>query len=308
MKQACVLVLCRAALIAGLTAIHALAQATFLPGQFQTYVEDGRTEMHQAPEVLPHFDAMMAAVRSREGGIRALSDPALVDLAADASAANFYFAGARVEDHRDLFEELVRRDLAATGWIVDDYYRTLVAARQWDDAAALVNRFPDVSLEPLPTVIVAGGRPSGAHYWVLDPNRDAMARMPLEVSEGLVLVVISHPGCGFSRAAIREMTTNPILDSALPARRIFVAPTFGGLRLDHIRKWNEANPKARHVLVDRPAEWRFVQKWSQPQFLFLVDGELVAALEGWPDSSQATVLKAASQSAARRAEQAAGVE
>ena len=89
---------------------------------------------------------------------------------------------------------------------------------------------------------------------------------------------------------------------AAPARIAQVTTQEWGQEL--IRAWNTAHPSSRHVLVDRPLAWTFVQNWNTPQFLFLVDGKLVEHVEGWPDDGQ----KVALMKAARRAREIRATE
>lgn len=299
MKQATFLAIFLALLILGQPSARAREQAAFAPGQFRAYVEDDRTALHHATEVLPLFDAMMIQAKDGQRGVGGLSNQDLVSLADDAGVANFYFPGSRVKDHKIVFDELARRNIASD-LMVDDYFRTLVAARKWEAATALSKRFPSVTLERLPLHIAQGDASDGAslHYLDYDSSKDLLTRKRLDVAGGLSLIVVSHPNCGFSRAALAEIETNRSLRENLPPRTFFVAPTFGGLQLDRVRLWNASHPNTRHVLVDSPISWRFVRQWNTPQFLFLVEGQVVASLEGWPDDSHATLLIAAAQKAA----------
>ncbi len=276
------------------------AQAGLKPGELQPYVEQDRSEIRFAAEVLPLFDAMAATARSAPGGLRQLDDVPLLALAADTAAINFYFPGSRSAAHLDVFAELERRRIASE-LQVSDYHRTLVAARQWDEAKALARRFPEIELEALPAHFDPGEDTDGLKAWDFDPASHVLRRRGLGIEKALALVIVSHPECGFSRAAIRALELDPALAQALPERRYFVAPTFGGLRLDSIRAWNAAHPDSQHVLVDRPLEWAFVQKWNTPQFFFLVDGQLVEQVEGWPDDGQKSVLMDAARRARARA-------
>ncbi len=287
------LALLGAALVLRLATAPALAQP-LLPGQFQAYAEDGRTEIHQSPQALARFDALFAAA----GDVTALPDDTLRGLAADAAAANFYYGGTRAEAHGTVFAELVRRDLA-TGLQIEDYHRSLIAARRWQDASTLARQHPDVPLEALPAHFDGdNGNTTGAHYWRFDASEDRLTREPLATG-GVTLVVVSHPGCRYSRAAMAAIENDPALDQALPARRVFVAPAFASLDLEHIGGWNAAHPRARHVLADRPQAWSFVRKWNTPQFFFLVDDALVATVEGWPEEGRVDELLAASRKVER---------
>jgi hypothetical protein len=266
------------------------------PGGFQAYVEDDRYDIHHAPEALARFDALMMAA----GELASLPDDMLSRLAADAAIANFYYGGTRVDAHAAVFAELARRK-SASALEIEDMHRSLIAARRWRDAIAFAEGHPQLALEALPTHIVPGdGETAGPHYWRFDPEQDRLTREPLVAAEGITLVVVSSPGCAFSRAAIAALESDPALDQVLPERRVFVAPAIARLELAPLGKWNAAHPRFRHVLVDRPLAWTFVRKWNTPQFLFLRDGEVVAEVEGWPESGQAEALLAASRSLAAR--------
>lgn len=269
----------------------AQAQEGVPSSEFYRFVHDGRTEMRFASLVLEAFDETLAKAIAQSGAIENLANEDLRVLAGDAAIANFYFPGSReaVHSHSRLFAELERRGIA-TGLEVDDYFRTLVAARRWSAARALAERFPELELERLPTTIQYDGAAAEPAYWVVDRRSDAITRKRLDLT-GLVLVLISHPGCGFARAALARMKEDRVLRSALPERVLFIAPTFGGLGLDSIRRWNILRPDAPHHLVDKPLAWTFVERWNTPQFLFLFNGQRVAALEGWPGEDQASRLQ-----------------
>lgn len=281
-------------LVFALAASGAMAETPLTPGAFAAYVEDGRHEPHHAPQALPRFDALMAAA----GEPAALPDATLARLATDAADANFYFDGARVDVHRALFAELARRGQPSDVQ-VEDLHRSLLAANRWPEAAALAARHPAVALEALPGQIDAGNtEAAGPHVWRHDPQRDRLQREPFVAGEGVTLVVVSHPACPFSRAAMHAIEADADLAKMLPARRMFVAPRPGGLKLDLIGRWNAAHPAFTHVLVDRREDWSFVAGWNTPRFLFLVDGRVVAEVEGWPAEGRAPALRAASRLAA----------
>ena len=264
------------------------------PGDFADYVEDGRSRLHQAAGTLPRFDALMASVR--ETGLASLPTEALHKLAWDAHVANFYYAGARPDAHREVVDELLRRS-AATDEELADFHDALVAARRWGEARAFAADFPDLPLEPVPAIedrATAGEAPA---YLRVEPATGTLLRETFDPGQGPMLLVISHPGCAFSRRAMAAIAADPALNQALPARRLFLAPTFGGLKLDWVTQWNADQPAFPHVLVDQPARWPQVPSWGTPSFLFLVDGELVETVTGWPGDEQAEVLMAAARRA-----------
>lgn len=227
--------------------------------------------------------------------IRAISDDALsaaIGLVAD---VNFYAPGSHTEGHRALFAELDRRG-AVAAVDVDDLHRTLVADRLWKDAGALSERFPDVELQPLPSEFQLNGDSSsgGALAWQVEPNGTTVVRNPVEWPEGVALLVISHPGCGFSRRMLQALDFDKGLDAALPGFRVFLAPTFGTFGFREIHAWNKKHPTLFHVLVDRPAQWgAWVSNWETPQLIFLVDGVVKERVVGWPaEGKRSEILEA----------------
>lgn len=272
--------------------------AAMAPGEFAAYVEDGRTRFDQAKSALPRFDALMEHVRQQPGGLRGLPLEALRSLAMDAHVANFYFAGARPDAHRDIVEELLDRSAASEQDLVD-FHGALVAARRWDEARDFARRFPEAPMETLPGVRMGDGLQHGPYYLRPLPAENVVVRESLGAGKGLSLVVVSHPDCGYSRAAMAAIEANPALGDALPANRLYLAPTFGKLRFARVAQWNARHPAFSHVLVDRPADWTFVSNWATPQFLFLRDGKVVEAVTGWPGEAQIELLTAAARRAAR---------
>jgi len=282
-------------LVQAAAAVESPRAPAMAPGAFADYVEDGRSGLHHAADTLPRFDALMASLR--EAGLASLTTEALHQLAWDAHVANFYYAGARPDAHRDVVDELLRRS-AATDDELGDFHDALVAARRWDEARAFALRFPDLPLDPVPVIedrVTEGEAPA---YMRVEAATGTLLRETFDPGQGPMLLVISHPGCAFSRRAMAAIAADPALNQALPTRRLFLAPTFGGLKLDWVTQWNADQPDFPHVLVDQPARWPQVPSWGTPSFLFLVDGELVETVTGWPGDEQAEALMAAAQRAA----------
>jgi hypothetical protein len=240
------------------------------------------------------FDALFAAARP-DDGFAAADDATLAALATAAADLNFYFLTDRVDAHRALFEALSKRG-PITDVQVADLHRTLVGARRWDEARALAALHPDVDgLPPVPTRVIDEGA-RDRMVWAIEDGGRTFRAQDVDLSEGAVLLVISHPQCGFSNRALRAIEHEEALEAALPARRVVVAPPFGDPGAAAIARWNQDHPRHRHVLANHPDAWRdLLSRWNTPQFLFLLDGEIVETVEGWPSEGRREALHAAAE-------------
>lgn len=250
-------------------------------------VERLRTDRpEQAGTMAAFLDRTMARLCGADCNRPALTDARLLDLAAAAAAVNAYHPGLRVEAHERVFAALLARGLAGP-LEVRELHRTYIAARRWEDARRLVGRFPELALEPIPATIDPGPDPGGhPAVWRVSLVEDAIHREPLDLSRGRVLIVVSHPGCGFSRRALAALR-EPALRDRLPARTYFVVPPFGSIDIPRLRHWNAEFPTQEHRFADREGDWPFGHRiWDLPTFVLLEEGVHRATLQGWPPGTE----------------------
>lgn len=159
----------------------------------------------------------------------------------------------------------------------DTYFRSLILARDFDQAALVQMRFKDW-LPALPSIVLTQERTSAEKaLWDVDVTSKSLVRQSVDVSRGMRLVVISHPACRFSRAAMIAFESDPEL-RVLPV--LWVVPPERDLNFDLVGSWNSDHPTVPVRLVDRTSQWNF-KHWSTPTFYVLKDGEVVGQGTGW---------------------------
>lgn len=179
-----------------------------------------------------------------------------------------------------LAQELERRHISSP-----EYRRNilgaLIKARMFEEARNFQTAHPELMTETLPQVIYA------ATLDLTAPT--ALALKPTSVERQNVIsdapyqvLIIAHPLCHFSRAAIRDIQSHPSIGTIFAAHATWLAPPERTLRLETLREWNAAHPMQSMLLTYRIAEWPFIESWALPTFYFFRDGELVTRFEGWP--------------------------
>jgi hypothetical protein len=198
-----------------------------------------------------------------------------------AQAAAFYTRDARhIRDMQSAIDELETRGLASRR----HYMRaqeTFIKARRIGEALELSRRHPD-DVEAVPVLREAAGiEPGQPTEWVVAPARPELLRRGVDLRATQVLVV-SHPRCHFSRAAMHDIEADPTLRQVFDAHARWLAPHDGSFSLDAIQRWNGEHPSQTIALAFRREEWPMIDSWETPTFYFLDDGVVVAKVQGWP--------------------------
>lgn len=171
-----------------------------------------------------------------------------------------------------------------------------VASRRFERARELRR---DAGMEAVPLLEVqaedAGTGPRvmrflSQHKAVVEPWR----------MEGIGLVVVAHPGCGFSRAALAAISQDAALRRWLSRHGMFLAPQEQTEDLAAFARWAEANPGLRIRVTYRRDDFPFIDYWSTPNFYVMRDGEVVSRVGGWPRGRDTLVLREALEQAGVR--------
>ncbi len=186
-----------------------------------------------------------------------------------------------------LFAALVEQGVAD-----DEVYRSMhhfhLTFRQFEKAAALRASRPDLEIAAPPELIASGAKT------LQNAGRDDRLRPVLSLSDGALrqelfdvkapafVIVISHPGCGFSKAAVAAIRDDPELNDLMNAHARWVASPYTSLTDGAISKWNAENPAQSFRYADASSDWPEINYWGTPSFYFFRDGELAAKVVGWP--------------------------
>jgi hypothetical protein len=220
--------------------------------------------------------AQRFAPSQTEAALKALSDG---DLALHFRAANAVTqedpaSNAKRDLQLDL-AELERRGVAAPGWI-DQAFKTLIAARDFEAARAFRSHHKDAGLAPAPIVQenVAGGGPT---VLALQPD-GSLIHQSAGIDRGAHIVVIS--GCHFSKDAARDIESDPELKAAFAMHSSWVAPAQEDVTDPDLIRWNRDHPDAAMTTAYRQTEWSGFDVWAIPTFYFLKDGKIEAKVVG----------------------------
>lgn len=151
--------------------------------------------------------------------------------------------------------------------------RRFDASRRIVDADPGAGRLPRLHDTPVPS-----GAPA---LWALGEGADTLTRRPADLTRPQV-VVVSHPLCGFSQNAARQIAADPELGPRFATQSLWLLPQTAALDVDQVRAWQSAHAPYRMAYVDLQRNWPGVDEWGTPTFYFFKDGRVVHKVVGWP--------------------------
>lgn len=212
-----------------------------------------------------------------------VSDSDLHLLFRAASIAMFGTTDPKYFDAMDLpLAELRARGLASK----DDYrmmHAALVLARDFERADALALDHPALELSATPPIVerVPAGH-SGPTEWAVSPDNYELIHQKVALDLPAKVIVVAHPDCGFSRAAMQAIESDPVLGPLFAEHAHWLAPQAQRLGVERLQQWNRKHPSVEMTLAVDTREWPMMDDWATPNFYFFKDGELKARVSGWP--------------------------
>jgi hypothetical protein len=253
-------------------------------GDFEELVQASETGASE--QKASRIYAQRFAPSQTEPALRSLSDGdlALHFRAAEVVTQDDLASNARHDLLIDL-AELERRGVAAPGW-VDQTFKALIAARDFEAARAFRTGHRDAGLMPVPVVrdnVAGDGDPT-----VLVLQSDgSLIHQSAGIGRGSRIVVIA--GCHFSKDAARANESDPQLKGAFAKYSSWIAPAQEDLTDPELLQWNRDHPDAAITTAYRQAEWPGFDVWAIPTFYFLKDGKVEAKVVGWQGNRSAVV-------------------
>ncbi len=186
------------------------------------------------------------------------------------------------DDMNRVLAELQARDLAQK-----DHYRSmhqaLVLVRDFDRADALAMAHPSMKLAAMPAIVdrVPAGF-AGPTAWAISPNQYRLVHQAVDLDVPARVVVVAHPFCGFSRQAMEDIESDPVLGPLFAEHARWLAPQSGRLDIEQLQQWNREHPVTGVTLTVDTHEWPAIDDWATPNFYFFKDGELTSTVSGWP--------------------------
>lgn len=273
------LFLCAPALSAEEDALHRFEQAVVESAQTQS-------DLERARRVRQAFDRDVSPLLERPGPVDVERARRLFGAA---HAAYFYtLADDVLTAMEEAFLHLRRLDGAgkADAALMFD---ALVGGRRFARARALAGEFglpPPMRVDAAPAEPVA--QPMAIRF--LSDRRAAVEQWR---QAGVGLVVVVHPGCGFSRRAVEAIGQDPQLVGWIREHGSLLVPQNLTGDLEPIARWAIANDGLPIRLAYRREGFPFFAHWATPTFYVMRDGVVVTRLDGWPDGATTASLRAA---------------
>lgn len=234
-------------------------------------------EREQAASIVAAWHRNFGWLSSGETRLGTLDDESL-RLAFDATRVALFYSHqpGLLDGLEALAAELQRR-----GALDDErsrqVHQSMVGLRRFEEASAHALHNPHLSFETMPRIEPSGA--VGALYAVAAGDRIRL--QPLLPEGGVHVVVVSHPACAFSRAAMAAAASDASLSRRLDGV-LWIAPPDERLQLDQIASWNERHPTTPIQLAGPRSAWPMLDTWATPTFYLIAQGKVVKQFSGWP--------------------------
>jgi hypothetical protein len=133
---------------------------------------------------------------------------------------------------------------------------------------------------------------SGSGPTELVVTADAVIRRSIPMT-GAQIIVVSHPGCGFSAAALRDIGNDAALARVFAEKARWLVPQESSADLDAVRE--AAKPGFQYTLTFKRSELPMIDGWSTPTFYFLDGAQVVRKVVGWPKEGRMQELREGAQ-------------
>lgn len=201
---------------------------------------------------------------------------------------------ARIGTARALHARLQALGLATRG-DHRDVQRALLRAGRVEEARAFTATVPDADLPAVPRLDVTRPLPDGAiRIWQIEDDDETVPTLRQDALDlDARIVVVSAPGCGFSRAAAAAIPSDAELGPVFAQYAVWLIAPDAIADVAALREWNRRNPETGILIAGDAAQWP-VPLDSTPQFLVFRGGRLVERIDGWPlDGSRRDAVHAA---------------
>lgn len=160
-------------------------------------------------------------------------------------------------------------------------YDALLAARLFDKARGMQERFPAIITEKLPAIVVPEPAPKGnwLAYELSADGKTARLRS-LRLHRGAHMIMAMSPGCGVSARAVREIMADPGLGPIFGAGAVLVSRRFDAAGVLETKK---AAGLEQVYIAHKWGDFPGVNFMTSPWIFFVKDGRVVYDMRGWAD-------------------------
>ena len=127
--------------------------------------------------------------------------------------------------------------------------------------------------------------------WLIEANSLSLLRRNVDINKGIKIIVVSSPGCHFSRNAVRDISQDPAMVTVFRKYGKWLVPQTRHSYFHDIQKWNRSFPNFQMTMVYQRQEWKDIDHWGTPTFYFFKDGKLSSKVTGWPEQGNIKELK-----------------
>ncbi len=100
------------------------------------------------------------------------------------------------------------------------------------------------------------------------------------------LLIVSTPGCGFSRQAAKVLSEDETLAPLMDKYALWIAGPSTSNTFHRLAWWNERFPSAEKMLADDVSAWPVADFFHSPQFVFVENGQVTVQHSGWLGGSE----------------------
>lgn len=243
--------------------------------------KDAATSIAQAYQ--KHFEP------TATGAIEALST-ADVDIVFRAAniAAGYTFDRTYALQMKRAYDLLAQRD-ALRARYPQSMLEVFVFARMLDEARRFAEATPSLGVT-LPTFKkrnVRAGRPT---LWTFEDGGGALVQRAADLDAPMI-VVVSHPLCGFSQAAATQILEDEDLRARFMPPSVWLLPQTALFDAREVQAWEAAHHPFTMAYANTQAEWPMIDSWATPTFYFLKGGKVVHKVVGWPAEGRKAELR-----------------
>ncbi|GJJ05773.1 hypothetical protein RugamoR64_63110 [Duganella rhizosphaerae] len=203
----------------------------------------------------------------------------------------FYTADQQVLLHLVKVFGLLDQRKQATQLQLQRTYKACYYCRSMDLAKQLAGQFPG-RVKAAPEIRMSAGAGAGTPTVMrLASGRGELFATACPLPEKPTVLMVTNPGCHFSRDAFAAIREDPVLVRRLNGALQLLAPHQMDFDIDDFVEWNRTYPSLPMSLAYHWRGWTMLDMRETPTFYFIKAGAVKHVMKGWRDSSAKAALK-----------------
>ena len=237
------------------------------------------TDNEKAIKFTQAFDEYLEESRP-QNRLRSYSDADLLAVFNASDLATFYsFEPRHALFMESVLNELNRRDLATPQqW---SYLSgAFIQSRMFSRAIEIRSAHELSSQQELPTLVMAATK--FPYEWTPDKKENKLTLQNLDLPKGPSILIFAHPLCHFTQNALRDIENSPQIRTIFKIKAKLLVPPSRTFDLSAVQDWNRDHQSQQMNFAFSRQQLPNFQYWETPAFYFLLDGEIVDTVVGWP--------------------------